>query len=150
MIEITIPANNIEERKYILNVIIYEFLGLEYNLVINENEKNWNIKLENGKKLVVEDHFFNKYKDNLEYLKFEALPKKVEFTNNQFTIEGDIPIIYGTSAPIKITKLSITCPIDIFASSFLMLTRWEEYVNKKEITTIDSLHRKVWLLKIIF
>lgn len=131
MIEITIPANNIEERKYILNVIIYEFLGLEYNLVINENEKNWNIKLENGKKLVVEDHFFNKYKDNLEYLKFEALPKKVEFTNNQFTIEGDIPIIYGTSAPIKITKLSITCPIDIFASSFLMLTRWEEYVNKK-------------------
>ncbi|MDK2886982.1 MAG: hypothetical protein PWP54_1562 [Thermosipho sp. (in: thermotogales)] len=131
MLRITVPENNLQERKYIIDIVFSEFLGLEYELFIKENEKNWNIELENGTKLVVEDHFFNKYQEKLEYLKISALPKKVEFTKNQFIIEDDIPIIYGASAPVKITKSSIICPIDIFASSFFMLTRWEEYVNKE-------------------
>ncbi len=97
MIEITISNNNINERKYIIDVIFKEFLGLEYKLKLGS--KDYEIKLNNGTKLIIEDHFFHNYPKDLEYLKLENIPFKIE-------------------------------ELDIFAASFFMLTRWEEYVNK--------------------
>lgn len=94
---IKIPNNNISERKYILGVIFNEFLGLEYTLKIGA--KNYEIELKNKKVLIIKDTFFNKYPKDLEYLKLENIPKKIE-------------------------------ELDIFAASFFMLIRWEEYVNK--------------------
>jgi len=76
MINITIPNNNINERKYILDILFDEFLGLGYNLEIGS--KDYEINLENGKKLIVKDRFFNKYPKDLEYLKLENIPKKIE------------------------------------------------------------------------
>jgi len=76
MISITIPSNNINEREYILNILFSEFLGLEYNLEIGS--KDYDITLENGKKLIIEDTFFNKYPKDLEYLKLENIPNKIE------------------------------------------------------------------------
>ena len=139
MIKINIPKNNINERKYIIDIIFDEFLGLEYQ--VNESDicKNWEIELENRHKLILEDHFFSKYPNNLEYLKLENIPSKVEFAQNKFIVEDNIPIIYGNTKletknyelETKNQKLkTIICGIDIFASSFFMLTRWEEYVNK--------------------
>lgn len=132
MIKITIPNNNIEERKYILDIFFDEFLGLDFELVINNECRDWKIELENGNKLIVEDHFFNKYQKDLEYLKLENIPTEVEFAQNEFTSEKDIPIIYGnTKLETNNEELkTIICGIDIFASSFFMLTRWEEHVNK--------------------
>jgi len=98
MIQIFIPNNNINERKYIINVIFKEFLGLDYNISIYNNS-DYKIILRNGNFLIIEDNFFNKYPNDLEYLKFENIPKNIE-------------------------------DLDIFATSFFMLTRWEEYVNK--------------------
>jgi hypothetical protein len=101
MIKVTIPKNNINERKYILDIIFYEFLGLEYELVISDLVViDWEIELENKKTLKIKDIFFNKYLKDSEYLKYENIPKKIE-------------------------------ELDIFATCFFMLTRWEEYVNKK-------------------
>ena len=132
MIKINIPKNNINERKYIIDIIFDEFLGLEYQ--VNESDicKNWEIELENRHKLILEDHFFSKYPNNLEYLKLENIPSKVEFAQNQFIVENNIPVIYGNSKlETKNDELkTIFCGIDIFASCFFMLTRWEEYVNK--------------------
>lgn len=65
-------------------------------------------------------------------MKSENIPKSVSFKtkdNNPFIPEDDIPIIYG-SPYLKIRQSLIECGIDIFSSSFFMLTRWEEYVNK--------------------
>jgi len=76
MIKIKIPNNNINERKYILDIFFHEFLGLEYNL--ETGSKDYEINLENGKKLIVKDTFFNKYPKDLEYLKLENIPKKIE------------------------------------------------------------------------
>ena len=129
MIKISIPSNNIPERKYILDIFFNEFLGLSYRIVENTDIKNWEIELENGSKLIIEDHFFYKYPKDLEYLKLENIPSKVEYIENKFTPEDDIPIIYGSSR-FEIQHKKVICGIDIFASSFFMLTRWEEYVNK--------------------
>ncbi len=141
MIKITIPNNNVNERKYILDIIFDEFLGLSYEIVISDLGlviSDWEIELENGAKLIVEDHFFNKYPNDLEYLNLENIPSTINYqqkTNNQFILENDIPIIYGINHQPQITNhqppTTIICEADIFASSFFMLTRWEEYVNKK-------------------
>ncbi|WP_417326344.1 polysaccharide deacetylase family protein [Halarcobacter sp.] len=119
-----------------MDVIFNEFLGVSYDIVIDKKEyANWVIELENDNKLIVLDHFFNKYPKELEYLKLENIPNTINYEekkNNQFIPEKDIPIIYGTNQLlINNEKLkTIKCGIDIFASCFFMLTRWEESVNK--------------------
>ncbi|PSM52608.1 hypothetical protein CBLAS_0718 [Campylobacter blaseri] len=129
MIKIVTPDNNKQERKYILDIIFNEFLGLEYILEYKKDFEFWQIELENGKKIKFKDSFFNKFPNELEYLKLENIPDKVEFVTNKFLAEEDIPMIYGSS-DIKVFNDEIVCGIDIFASGFFMLTRWEEYVNK--------------------
>jgi len=133
MIKIIIPNNNIEERQYILDIVFSEFLGLEYEIVIRHlrsvKSYNWEIELENGLKLIIKDYFFNKYLKDMEYLKKESIPSKVEFVHNKYAPESDIPIIYGSSS-MNYSTTTLVCGIDIFASCFFMLTRWEEYVNK--------------------
>ena len=129
MLKITIPNNNIQERQYILDVVFNEFLELDFQLIKDENCKNWKIELENRSEIIFEDHFFSKYPRDLEYLRLANIPSCVKYTKNEFIVEKDIPIIYGNST-FSIKNSTIIVGIDIFASSFFMLTRWEEHVTK--------------------
>ena len=127
MLNVLIPNNNLEERKYIINVLLDEFIGVKYT--IKERDiNNYEIILHNENRIIVEDHFFNNYIDDLSYLKLENIPNNIPFAKNKFLQEQDIPVIFG-STELKISKNVINCGIDIFASSFFMLTRWEEYIN---------------------
>jgi polysaccharide deacetylase len=62
----------------------------------------------------------------MSYLDEEALPSVVR-TVKIALLNSDLPLIYGNE-DIKVENNSIFCGIDIFASVFFMLTRWEEYV----------------------
>lgn len=129
-ITVSFPENNIEERKYsvktLLNLILnkdkieYEFntsIGLDYTtIIINDIEISF------------KDAFWNNYKQNLSYLSIYNLPKPI-FGGNRYTPEPDIPIIYGNNS-LTIKDTSIYCGIDIYASTFFMLSRWEEFVNQ--------------------
>ena len=128
MIKVLIPDNNLKERVYVLDILLGEFLGVDYS-VEPANTQFYELLLINGNKLIIEDHFFNRFPKKLSYLKQENIPDNVEFVKNQFTVETDIPVLFGNSSP-DIQNTSITCGIDLFASSFFMLTRWEEQVNK--------------------
>jgi len=130
MIYFNIPNNNLKERSYIIDILFGEFLGLDYEIKISE--KDYEIVLENRNKLIIEDHFFSKYLSDLEYLKIENIPKKVEFSKNKFIVESNLPILYGSDKlEIKSKEFeTIICGTDVFAASFFMLTRWEEHVNK--------------------
>ena len=128
MIKITIPNNFLPERRYIIDILFSEFLGLEYE-IIPRNTKEYEIILENDKKLIIKDSFFSNFEDGLDYLDRKNISEKIKFLKNQFIIEKNIPVIYGDDE-FRIQENEIICGIDIFASSFFMLTRWEEYVNK--------------------
>lgn len=123
---IKIPNNNLAERKYIIDILFKEFLGLSFQYEISEF--NFYIIEFDGKELIIEDHFFNKYPKAFSYLNKSAIPLSVAYIENQFIPESNIPVIFGNES-LLLEEKRIVWGNDIFAASFFMLTRWEEYVN---------------------
>lgn len=54
---ITVPNNNIVERYYIINILFHEFLGLKYEICVANDEKDYTVILDNGRKLIIKDSF---------------------------------------------------------------------------------------------
>ena len=124
-IEITCPANNEAERQYIVDVLFRRFLGLDYVLKFSEAAQAYSI-VYGEKKLLIEDHFFNLYPDALSYYSPEAIPASLTWLKTEYMSES-LPVIYGRNRFVCSSDV-VECGLDIFASSFFMLTRWEEYV----------------------
>jgi len=127
ILHITIPNNNISEREYLIDTVFTHFLGLEYTIKISDKENDWRIFVEQSE-LIIKDYFFSHFPQELSYLSSLNIPHSIIWGKNDYINEKDIPIIYGNEK-IHITKNKIICNIDIFASIFFMLTRWEEYIN---------------------
>lgn len=113
MLSIHIPQNFEPERRYIIDVLFGEFLGLEYTIE-SRDAQEYELHIDE-KILKIKDAFFGVYDD---YLQKEAIPQTVEF------LDG-LPVIYGEN---KIGENY--CGLDIFGSAFFMLSRFEEYVIK--------------------
>ena len=129
MLTITIPSNNKNERIYTLDVLFNQFLNIEYQVVVSkENQSSSIIDIGEKKLLVIKDSFLSHYPNNLEYLQSSAIPKNILYFKNSLLVGNNIPILFG-EASIEINKNMIISHIDIFATLFFMLTRWEEYVN---------------------
>lgn len=128
MIAIKVPLYFLPEIEYVVSVIFGEFLKVDYQLE-NKPAKDYEIVLDNKRSLVIRNTFFPRFKQDSSYLNKDNIPHKVEFLANKFTAGQDIPVIYG-SDEIKVLPGKIICGIDIFASVFFMLSRWEEYVIK--------------------
>ena len=127
MIKITIADHFVSEKKYVIDILFNEFLGLDYHILMSPRCKGYCIQLENKNKIVVEDHFFNRFEDYRDYLNAKHIPVNVGYSKNRFAV-GGIPVIFGTGR-LEEKKGKISCGIDIFASVFFMLSRWEEYAN---------------------
>lgn len=123
MITIRIPNNNIPERTYAVKLVFQYFLGLDIEIIPQETEK---IIISWASKRIVFDDTFWKGNDCLQYLNIQYLPK-VTYITSEFSIEKDLPVLYGTGTFIK-ERDCICCGIDVFASVFFMVTRWEEYI----------------------
>ncbi len=131
MISIFINNHFYPEKKYVIDVFFKVFLGVEYQVYSEETVENYQIQLENGNRFIVEDHFFGKIKNS--YLDKDIIPDKVFYANSSFFPVEDLPVIYGTntiSEDQNNGKKLIISGIDLFASAFFMLTRWEEYVTQ--------------------
>ncbi len=131
MIQVVLPNNCKAERQYAVSILLEEWLGLPVEIHFEETFFSAEIKLENGNRLLLEDHFFHHFSDGEgNYLRRENLPKAPVFLikmNNPFLPENDLPLVFG-SQKMEISNREITCGADLFASAFFMLTRWEEYV----------------------
>ncbi|WP_339226793.1 polysaccharide deacetylase family protein [Oceanobacillus sp. FSL K6-2867] len=129
MLEISIPNSYKEERNYIIKVLLEEFLGLKMKIFYVDHQ-DYTLKLENGKLLIIKDAFFSTLSKGESYLNENQIPEEVLRAVNPFIIEKDIPVIFGTDK-FEVTEEEVICGIDIFASSYFMLSRWEEYVNRR-------------------
>lgn len=129
MTTIFMPDDNFTaERKYIIDVFFSDFLGLKYKLLLGNQKDVYVIKLQNNNELVIKDHFFKNFSGELEYLSEQSIPHPVQFKSYDFAPEADIPILFGDKE-FTVSTGKIICGLDIFASSFFMLSRWEEHVN---------------------
>ena len=127
MIKVFIPKNYIPEREYAVKVVLGHFLGLDYLLYQDDVQKT---RIEfNNNSIDFEDVLWSKG-DNLDYLILENLPKVV-LAKSEFSVEKDIPVLYGNGT-IEVNRNHAYCGIDIFASVFFLITRWEEFIIEKK------------------
>ncbi len=134
MIQIICPNNNIPERNYAISVLFCEVLGCnneELDIVFDDSAKEYSILVSGECRwIVIEDHFFNYHPMPLTYMKKENLPQELLF----FHAYGlELPIIYGKDYLLDESN-KVVVGIDIFASTFFMLTRWEESLIGREET----------------
>ena len=130
MLKIICPSNNIPERSYAITVLFNELLGCDLSseaICFDNSVEHYEIYC-GGKKVVVEDHFFQKYPDPLTYLDQSHIPTSLNYFHAK---DREIPIIYGEDKYVE-NEESITIGLDIFASTFFMLTRWEESLLGRE------------------
>ncbi|MFW5782675.1 MAG: polysaccharide deacetylase family protein [Candidatus Muiribacteriaceae bacterium] len=126
MIKISIPDNNIHERKYIIEILLREYLGLEYDLQTRKSQ-DYVITLPNNNRFVIKDSFFSRFPEQRQYLNIKNLPDKVIKMQNRFTGIDGIISLYGENS-LSEDGERVKCDCDLFATCFFMLTRWEEYV----------------------
>ncbi len=91
----------------------------------------YKIIFDNTKQLVFQDAFFSKFDESEGYLSPKNIPETILHSQNKYAPENDLPILYGKDI-LEEEDSKTFCGIDIFASSFFLLSRWEEYLSKDE------------------
>ena len=144
-IVITIPSVNIPEVAYTFHCLLSVFLGLRYEIVIDDEACDYTITC-NFQTLQIANFFFKD--DRVQQLyQHDNLPSAVNFSDIELeNIQFSQVIIFGNSSWSK-QESGFKWGNDIVAASFYMLTRWEETVieNKDEhnrFLAIDSLAYK--------
>jgi len=135
---ITCPDNALKERAYIYSVLLYEFLGLDYEISYQSDLKSkimLSVKGVLGPQLIIDDSFFHAKYDigfNLEVLPQTPL-SIFQLQNTGLPVSNlllSVPVMYGQKRAdgtfYNITNNIIDLGLDIFGSSFFMLTRYEE------------------------
>ncbi len=128
---IKIHPYHTKETQYTLKTILWNFLGLDFSIETDATCNGFFIHLKNGNSLFIEDHFFL-HLQNEPYLKATHIPQHIRYGKIKFAPEKDIPALFGMPECLvkeENGKRSIQCKLDIVASTFFMLSRWEEYVN---------------------
>lgn len=132
MIEIVCPNNNIPERTYAINALLSDVLGCKqegYHIRYEEDSASYVIRWTcDGKKIIIEDHFFNSYSEPLSYLNKENIPETLRYFHG---MGMEVPIVYGEDKFVQDENTTVV-GLDIFASTFFMLTRWEESLLGRE------------------
>ena len=144
-IVITIPSVNIPEVEYTFYCLLSVFLGLRYEIVIDDEACDYTITC-NFQTLQIANFFFKD--DRVQQLyQHDNLPSAVNFSDIELeNIQFSQVIFFGNSSWSK-QESGFKWGNDIVAASFYMLTRWEETVieNKDEhnrFLAIDSLAYK--------
>lgn len=123
MIKIFTNEKSLPEKKYVFHVLLKEFLGLDFTTKQTDIEQTI-VELNNSSQIIFNNDFFNSLNNSYSSSKLPKLPIQIE---SDF---GTVTSLYGTSK-LKISKNKIHCGGDIIASTFFMLTRWEEMLKTK-------------------
>jgi len=128
------------EREYICNVLLKDFLGVEYHIQYSDRN-DWCLQGENGASCVLPDILFHTPEEK--WLTPDSLPQQPLKLWNSRTdgiecnlVDEHLPVMYGNLDYARADDLhgfnasTISIPLDIFGSAFFMLSRYEELVKK--------------------
>lgn len=137
-IDIYCNSDNHSEREWIIDVLFREFLCIDYRLhFIHTDHYEMHY---GGKSFKIADCFFRHFPNPLEYLSKKNFPINVSFSTLRLK-EKDFPLVvlYGKNT-LEYLEDGIIYGVDIFASAFFMLSRWEEYCieEKDQYGTCDE------------
>ena len=122
--QIKCPYNNIPEREYAIRMLFDNLLGVdlaETDICFDDSVHDYHISV-GEKQIIVQDHFFQRFPEPLSYINKANIPDEVRYFH---ALGMTIPMVYGVDEYYE-TEHCITIGLDIFASTFFMLTRWEE------------------------
>lgn len=136
MIILEHPPNYLPERAYIAQVILGEFLGIEYRL-LKADRRDWAIYVQDfpHKAAHFEDVLFQTPEHH--WLQPESLPMLPGSESNVSRVNGtnpnahdEVPIVYGqpleNGSYLSETPGAMRFGLDLFGSAFFLLTRYEE------------------------
>ncbi len=126
MLIIETSSHSLAEKTYSFNVLLRQILGVDYRIEVTDRS-NYLLRLPNGGTIIIEDHFFGRLPDGA-YLQADKVPQTAETIDQPYERPEKITSIYG-APKFQYYKQSIRCGVDLFASAFFMLSRWEEYVQ---------------------
>jgi O-antigen/teichoic acid export membrane protein len=145
-LSIHVPTTYPAQRRYVFDVVLREWLGLEYELAF-EDRADVSIRLRddpNGKQIVIAEGLFATSRED--WLTERSMPRQPllrapdPFGRGPSKGDSDgngpsssLPIIFGsvdeTNGVWTRTPNGIALAIDVFGSVFFMLTRYEEVVR---------------------
>ena len=134
MLKIIIPRNNLNERMYVIDYVFNEILRLTYELEFSDSLSYYRI-IYRSKEIHIKDEFFGEFPDDLSYLSVSNLPVNITWAYHHHC-ERDLPVLFG-KYEISQKADVISYGVDLIASIFFMLTRWEEYA----LVSRDRLNR---------
>lgn len=129
------PAGYAAEHAYILEVLLGDFLGLDYRAVCQDRQ-DVRITLESDAsdhELTLADSLFTTAPED--WLTSGSLPQQPlgwwdagsTFPEARL-LETLVPLLYGSGQETRATDGAMHLPLDIFGCAFYMLTRYEEAV----------------------
>lgn len=111
-------------KKWIAQVLLVEMLGLQVEIVFRDTVKGYLLELPNGGQIRLEDHFFCRC-DPQNFPASARMPDTPLRVNAPFPPREELVTYYGRPF-LEATAGTIHCGLDIWASAFFMLSRWEE------------------------
>lgn len=144
MIVVRCPDSYLPERKYILDVMLRDFLDVDYRLEFHTHPDVciFAANPASNRVITLPDVLFQTPQSD--WLTTTSLPRSPLPRHNlpaesasDIPFDRSVPLVYGRLEPntpfITSTGRTMTIALDIFGSAFFMLTRYEEYVvNRRD------------------
>lgn len=129
-IKIEIPTSYIQERIYALERLFAYFKDINISIRSKNELNNCKIYLPNKSEITLEDHFWKDAKDiGFDFYNEQKIPSSITTLNVEIN-KLNFPIVklFGEDS-IQVNQNQCNCSVDLVASTFFMLTRWEEVVS---------------------
>ncbi|MEM6967320.1 MAG: polysaccharide deacetylase family protein [Bacteroidota bacterium] len=127
--KVTVPNIALPEVEYTFHCLLGEFLGINYKLEVDKSCEDFTIS-NRGKNIVIKNHFFkNDHPDS--WYQLAQIPNQI--SRGMLDLGGKKYLIHSIFGKAKLSRVGegYILEADIIASTFFMLTRWEEAVNPK-------------------